>query len=63
MTFEGITFNEDFWKTKTEAQFIAHEGHHGLSIEQLQEAFSLIVPKSVEKYQPVDTGVAVDTAE
>lgn len=49
MTFEGIGFNENYWKGKTEAEFIAHESHHGLSEKQLKEAFALINPKKANK--------------
>ena len=44
MNYQGINFNADHWKTKTEAEFIAHENHHGLSEAQLKEAFSIINP-------------------
>lgn len=49
MNFEGVNFNEVFWKTKTEAEFIAHESHHGLSEKQLKEAFGLMNPKRAKK--------------
>lgn len=45
MIFEKVNFNEDFWKGKTEAEFIAHERHHSLSEKQLKEAFALLNPK------------------
>ena len=51
MVFEGISFNETFWQGKTEAAFIAHESHHGLTEAQLKEAFAIMNPvkKVVEK--------------
>lgn len=49
MIFEKINFNEDFWKGKTEAEFIAHERHHSLSEKQLKEAFALLNPKKPER--------------
>jgi len=45
MTFEGITFVDESCKTKTEAEFIAHESHHGLTEKQLKEAFAIMNPK------------------
>ena len=44
MVFEKIWFNDDHWKGKTEAEFIAHESHHGLKVEQLKEVFKLMNP-------------------
>ena len=61
MVYKGIGFNEGHWKTKTEAEFIEHEGHHGLSVKQLKEAFSIMNP--VKKDQPVNTGRASKKAE
>lgn len=58
MIFEGINFNEDHWKDKSLAEFIAHESHHGLSEKQLKEAFALMNPKSKKKDQSVDTDTA-----
>lgn len=51
MNYNGIKFNDAWVKTKTEAEFIAHESHHGLSEKQLKEAYGLMVPKkkAVEK--------------
>lgn len=54
MNFNGVNFNESWVKTKTEAEFIAHESHHGLSEKQLKEAYKLMNPK--KKDQSVDTG-------
>lgn len=58
MNFEGINFNGEYWKGKTEAEFVAHERHHGLSEKQLKEAFALMNPKSKKKDPPVDPGDA-----
>lgn len=63
MVFENIAFNESYWKTKSEAEFIAGESHHGLTKEQLKEAYAIMNPKPFEKNQPVDTGNAVESAE
>ena len=46
MVFNKIDFNEGWVKTKTLAEFIAHEKHHGLSDAQLKEVYELIVPKT-----------------
>lgn len=42
MVFNEISFNQDYWKTKTETEFIEQEKHHGLSVEQMKEAFALM---------------------
>ena len=49
MNYNGINFNQAHWQTKTEAEFIAHESHWGLSVKQLKEAFALMVPKAKTK--------------
>jgi membrane-bound lytic murein transglycosylase B len=49
MLFENVNFNESFWKTKTLEEFIEHESHHGLSEDQLREAFAQIKPESEPK--------------
>jgi len=49
MNYNGINFNAEYWKTKTEVEFIAHEKHHGLSEKQLREAFSIMNPKKPVK--------------
>ena len=59
MTFNRISFNEKFWADKTESEFVKHEAHHGLTDEQLKEAFALMQPaKPVEKVleKPVKKG-------
>lgn len=73
MNFQGVSFNEKYWKTRSEAQFVAHEKHHGLSDAQLKEAYSLINPvvameatphkKASKKNQPLDSGSARKRAE
>lgn len=45
MKIENVNFNEDFWRDKTEDEFIAHESHHGLSKAKLKEVFELMHPK------------------
>lgn len=42
MTFENVTFNAEYWRDKKEHDFVKHESHHGLSVEQLKEAFKII---------------------
>lgn len=38
--------NINFYPTdKTEAEFIEHEKHHGLTEKQLKEAYALLNPK------------------
>ena len=44
MTFENVTFNVNFWKGKSETEFLKHEAHHGLTKEQLKEAYQIINP-------------------
>lgn len=44
MTFEGVTFNHLYWVGKTLQSFIKHEGHHGLTMQQLEEAFFIMNP-------------------
>ena len=39
MNYAGVNFNELHYKDKTEAEFIAHESHHGLGEKQLKEAY------------------------
>lgn len=58
MVFEGIWFNAAYWKGKTEAEFIKHEGHHGLGLEKMKEAFAAIQGpvKQTKKDQPLDSG-------
>jgi hypothetical protein len=42
MNYAGVNFNTAHYKSKTEAEFIAHESHHGLTEKQLKEAYSLM---------------------
>lgn len=58
MKFEHVSFNEKFWVTKTEAEFIAHESHHGLSEKQLKEAFALMKPAAPVKLEVISAPVA-----
>lgn len=41
VTFEGVTFNADWAAGLSEKEFVKHEGHHGLSTEQLKAAHNL----------------------
>jgi hypothetical protein len=45
MLYNGVSFNEDWAKTKTVEEFVAHESHHDLSEKQLKEAYYLMNPK------------------
>lgn len=54
MVFEKVNFNEDFWKGKTEAEFISHESHHGLGEKKLKEAFALLNPKKPERVKVIE---------
>jgi peptide deformylase len=44
-------FYEESVKAMSEAEFIAHEKHHGFSEKQLREAYALINPKKTSKAQ------------
>ena len=52
MLYNGINFYEDACKAKTEAEFIAHESHHGLTEKQLKEVWALISPVVWEPENP-----------
>lgn len=54
MNYNGVSFVDAYWKDKTEAEFIAHESHHGLTDKQLKEAFALMNPKKVVNKKPSD---------
>ena len=65
MTFNGVTFNHLYWVGKSLQEFIKHESHHGLTMQQLEEAFYLINPgaqvkvpkgKGDERGKPDKTG-------
>lgn len=49
MVYNGINFTEAYWKNKTLHDFLKHEKHHGLTEEQLKEAFELMVKPSEKK--------------
>ena len=49
MVYNNINFYEEVNKGKTEAEFIEHEKHHGLTEKQLKEAWALLNPKKKEK--------------
>jgi hypothetical protein len=55
MKFEHVWFNAEFWRGKKEADFIAHESHHGLGEKQLKEAFLLINPQTTVIEKPAST--------
>lgn len=42
MTFERVSFVSTSWKGKTLKDFLGHEKHHGLTEDQLKEAWKLI---------------------
>ena len=58
ITYEGITFNADWAAGKSEKEFIEHEKHHGLSTDQLKDAYKLCK----EAVKPVDPKPAQATA-
>ena len=47
MVFEGINFNQEWAKSKSVEEFVAHEAHHPLTEAQLIEAYELMNPKPV----------------
>lgn len=49
MNYNGINFYNENLKDKTEKEFIEHESHHGLTKEQLKEAYALMKPKPANK--------------
>lgn len=61
MKFQHVDFNENHWKGKSKQEFLASESHHGLSEQQLEEAYFLINPnEEQEQASEVD---APDTNE
>jgi hypothetical protein len=53
MIYEGINFYPESIANKSEAEFVEHEKHTGLSEAQLKEAYSLMNPKKkVVKKEP-----------
>lgn len=53
---EGVAFNAQWAASKTEAAFIEHESHHGLSRAQLSQAYKrckeAVKPAQKEHAQP-----------
>jgi hypothetical protein len=43
--FEGIGFLKEWVASKTFEEFKGHEGHHGLSDDQLKEVYDLAIDK------------------
>jgi hypothetical protein len=41
VTYAGVTFNADWAAGLSQKEFVKHESHHGLSNEQLIEAYNL----------------------
>jgi hypothetical protein len=63
MIYESVNFYPDSAKGKTEAEFVEHEAHHGLSPKQLREAYRLLNPKKKpepEKGQDHDSSLSVE---
>lgn len=60
MVYNGVKFMQAAAQGKTEAEFVAHESHHGLSAAQLKEVYAMLTPKgktrktTVEKPAPVE---------
>lgn len=50
MTYNNISFNAEWVKTKTLEEFITHEQHHGLTDKQLTEVYNLCNPKPVKSH-------------
>ncbi len=49
VAFEGVSFNSEWMKTKTFAEFFEHEKHHGISREKMKEFYDSIKnPKPAE---------------
>lgn len=42
MVYNGIWFNDESAKKKSQAEFVEHEKHHDLTEDQLKEAWSLM---------------------
>lgn len=63
MKFEHVNFNEVFWKGKSKEEFVAHEGHHGLTQQQLEEAFLLMNPQTKEEVEEFKELVSKDSDE
>jgi hypothetical protein len=62
MTYNRVSFNEAWARTVSEEVFVAHEAHHGLSDQQLREAYRLMNPKKKpvpEKGQDHDSSFEV----
>ena len=54
MKYNGINFNEIYWRDKSEEYFISQEAHHGLTLKQMKEVFALMNPyKKSEKVQKI----------
>lgn len=56
-TYEGISFNKEWAAGISEAEFVKHEKHHGLTATQLKEAYKLIkseVNKAKKNQIPLD---------
>lgn len=61
MVYNGVKFTQVAVQGKTEAEFVEHESHHGLSAAQLKEVYGIMNPKAktrkttFEKPAPVET--------
>lgn len=49
MNYNGINFNEAFYNGKKFEVFVKNEKHHGLTDEQMKEAFELMQTKKEVK--------------
>lgn len=45
MKYQHVDFNSKWAASKTVAEFVKHESHHGLSEEQLREVHAICVEK------------------
>lgn len=52
MKIDGCDFNEEWVKSVSESEFVAHEMHGPLSERQLREAYRLICPPKPKTENP-----------
>jgi hypothetical protein len=54
MIYEAVNFYPASVEGKSEAEFIAHEKHSGLSEKQLREVYALMNPKKPSRLKKVE---------
>ena len=62
MVYNGVKFMQAAAQGKTEAEFVAHESHHGLSAAQLKEVYAMLSPKGKTRKTTVEKPVPVESA-